>query len=160
MYRTIVWPLIALAPFFFIGGVHAGQPSHVQEVVRCMREVSCGSPMRHIFFDDNIRGFLLYVSSGAATKDGVLLINNENNEWLAVRKVVENDGEDTTLILDYNLDGVIDAAQFEQTRNPLVYRRKSENMSKKEREEFQNYFDSVITRAYTLKSLSWGAKKP
>ncbi len=156
-HRIIAWSLIVLMPFFFIEGVYAGQPSHTQEVIRCMREVTCGSPMRHISFDDDIRGFLLYVSSDVKTKDDVLLINNE---WLAVRRVVENNGEDTTLILDYNLDGVIDAAQFAQEKNPLVYRRKSENMSKKEREELQNYFDSVITRAYLIKALSPNIKKP
>jgi hypothetical protein len=128
----------------------------VKEIVGCMKEASCGSPMFLVAIDENIPGYLLRISSDTTVKDEIILTNG----WLGVRKIVEDDGESVTFVFDYDLDGKIDAVEFSHSKSPLIIKRDVENMSDTQKKEFQNYFDSVITRAQVLRSVSWSAKKP
>ena len=154
--RTVVVLLLApLSLCFFSGSGRADQVSHLKEVVRCMKEIACGSPVHHVFVDDKPTGLLLQVSSGPLIKDHIVL----TDEWIAVRKTVKDDGDSITLIFASSLDGAIEAVRFSHSKSTMTTLKQSQNMSKEERNQLQAYFDSVITMAYALKVLSPGSGK-
>lgn len=99
--------------------------------------------------DDSVPGLLLRVASYRSVRDEILL----TDDWVAVRKVVNDDGEGITLIFDYNFDGTIDAVQFSHEKSPITNLREAGNMSKEEKTKLQSYFNGVMASAYFLKIL-------